>query len=106
GPPPNCSPRPAVKAQMSKVAPGRLQVVLTAGGGLIRELQFGAAPNALIEVGGQAPRAGGFTYRPSATQVTLYVTRQSGSGSATVPLTVIDDCGSWQTLVGGGPAAF
>jgi hypothetical protein len=37
---------------------------------------------------------------------TFTVKRNATGGAATVPLTVVDSCGEWPTLVGGGPAAF
>ena len=33
------------------------------------------------------------------------VRRQTAGQSVTVPIVVVDLCGSWQTFVGGGPAA-
>ena len=67
-------------------------------------LRFGAAANALIDIGPQTAMTGGFTFSPPAgsTASTFFVRRVS-SGGATVPLTAVDDCGNWRTLVCGEP---
>jgi hypothetical protein len=80
------------------------------GGGAnnVSALRFGAATNALIDIGGVAGRTGNFsvTLAPLTTQ-TSFVVRQATRGrGTTVPLTVVDGCGEWPTLVGGGPEAF
>jgi len=102
----NCTPRPAVKVNTTP-AGGRLNVVLTAGGGLIRSIRFGPTQNALIDVGGQTGLTGTFThtFTTPATQQAFSVRRQ-GPGAVTAPIVVTDDCGAWNTLVGGGGGAF
>ena len=60
----------------------------------------------MIVMSARPSRADRFSVMQNDTQVTFYVTRASGTGSATVPLTVVDDCGNWQTVVGGGLNAF
>src|SRR5262249_16005287 len=50
-----------------------------------------------------------FTFTPPApaAQMAFDVTRQGGAGvQVTVPFTVVDGCGPWQTFVGGGGQAW
>src|SRR5581483_6495603 len=59
-------------------------------------------------VAGQTGRTGNFNVNlPTGTTQTSFVVRQVVVGqAATIPLTVVDGCGDWPTVVGGGPAAF
>jgi hypothetical protein len=109
-----CAPRPTVGVA---VAPGGggLQVTISAttNGNTptnqLSTLSFGAATGALIDVPGQpAGQSGNFTVTLAAgTQQTGFTVRQATAGQAgTVPLTVTDTCGTWQTFVGGGPSVF
>ena len=43
---------------------------------------------------------------PNARSVTLAVRRSQPGQGVTVPLTIVDACGPWDTFVGGGPTAF
>jgi len=109
-----CSPRPAVTVTTQRTGDGRLAVTLMAdtrgpsGANRLTELRFGAGANALIDVAGQTGRTGAFTVplpdRP--TSLTFVVRRVTPGQPTTVPLTVVDDCGTWPTLVGGGVGAF
>ncbi|HLH26954.1 MAG TPA: S8 family serine peptidase [Chloroflexota bacterium] len=113
-PPPVCAPtRPQVNVS---VTPGGGRLVVTvsaetlAGGSVnaVQNLRFGATSNALIDVGGQTGRTGNFSVplAPARTQ-TSFVIRPAVAGQATtVQMTVVDACGSWPTVVGGGPNAF
>jgi uncharacterized protein (DUF1501 family) len=101
----NCSPRPPVRLATSASA-GRLNVTVTAGGGRIRSIQFGPTQNALVDVGGQSGRMGTFTETFGSGSQQSFSIRRQGPGAATVPLIVTDDCGNWNTLVGGGASAF
>jgi hypothetical protein len=114
-PPPNCGPpRPRVEVT-TEASGGRLTVTIRsetlAGGGstnAIQALRFGAGSNVLIDVGATTGRTGSFTsiLSPVSTQ-TSFVLRQAAAGqAATVPLTVVDGCGDWPTVVGGGASAF
>lgn len=102
----NCSPRPAVKVNTAFSA-GRLNTTVIAGGGLIHSIRFGPTQNALVDVGGQTGRTGTFTetFTSPAAQQAFSIRRQ-GPGAVTVPIVVSDDCGQWNTLVGGGATAF
>jgi List-Bact-rpt repeat protein/uncharacterized protein DUF11 len=85
--------------------------------GPITSIRFGEPgrpfSNARVAVsapaGGPANQTAGFTYTPPAgtRSVTLTFQRVVQSGSATVtPIHLLDGCGDWVTLVGGGPDAF
>jgi thermitase len=106
----SCSPRPRVTVSTTPAGTGRLQVTVAATGvnNTVRELRFGAATNALIDVGGQDGRTGNFTMSlPSGTNgVTFFARRASGGVATTVPFVVADGCGDWPTFVGGGAGAF
>lgn len=106
-----CGPRPNVRLQ-SAVAAGALQVTVTADGAdgptenRLQELRFGAPTNGRVVLDGQT-RTDPFAFTvPSPTdRVTFAVQRVTPGQATTVPLTVVDRCGSWQTLVGGGNCA-
>ncbi len=92
---------------------GTFRVTVTAGSAAqgtnrLQQLRFGNGTNAIIDTGTQAASSGNFTYSlPSATtEMTFTVKRQSNGAPVTVPLTVVDSCGEWNTLVGGGNGAF
>ena len=106
-PPTPVPPAPA-GVQTTRGAGGQLQVTLSGRGGTIRAVRFGAASNALIEVGGQPARSGDFTYTPPTptAQIGLTIRRVAASVAATVPLVIVDAAGEWPTFVGGGPGAF
>ena len=98
-----CSPRPRVVISVAGVWPDALQVTVAAGEGVIQEIQFGRAVNALIDVpGGPAGSTGSFSVRPGIAQFAFSVRSGDRKASTTVPLTVTDGCGPWQTFVGGG----
>jgi uncharacterized repeat protein (TIGR01451 family) len=108
-----CVLRPPVDVVVQPVEPGRLAVALsarTSDGTLrnfLRALYFDALTNARIEAGGQVSAAPFAVVLPGATeQTTFRLERLTAGQASTVQLTVVDDCGSWPTLVGGGPGAF
>jgi hypothetical protein len=91
---------------------GTMQITLSAGtatSGInrLREVRFGAGANAMIDVGTRA-EAGNFAVSlPAGTSNYSFTIRRTSNGKAvTVPLTVVDSCGEWKTLVGGGAGAF
>jgi hypothetical protein len=109
-----CSPRPAVQMSTAQTPQGDLQVAIAAGrsGALpnnqIQEVQVRAGDDALVDVPGQAPGATGtFSIRPQpgTQQVTFTVRRAQPGRPLTVPLSVVDACGPWTTLVGMGANA-
>ncbi|HLH25770.1 MAG TPA: hypothetical protein VK066_24900 [Chloroflexota bacterium] len=104
-----CSPRPAVRVTVQPAGANQLSVTVAAGGNArLQQLQFGAATNALIDVAGTPEFSGNRTITlPLETQLTTFTVHHATVGQATtVPLTVVDGCGSWPTFVGGGPNAF
>ena len=114
-PAPSCSPRPPVTVTTQKGATGTLNVTVTATrpaaapNNTVRQIRFGQALNATIEINGQSSPTGNFTATipPGAQSVTFVVGRSPvNAPSTTVPFTAIDDCGGWSSFVGGGPRAF
>jgi len=114
-PPPSCSPRPQVTVTTQRGAPGTLNVTVTATRpaaapyNTVRQIQFGAAQNATVEIAGQTRPGGNFTQTfPIATESVTFVVRRAppNAQTTTVPFTVTDDCGGWNSFVGGGSGAF
>jgi hypothetical protein len=73
----------------------------------LQALRFGPATNGQIDAAAQSG-PGSFTIAltPGTAQTQFTVTRATAGQAATVPLTVVDSCGEWPTVVGGGPGAF
>lgn len=108
-PPPSCSPRPRVSVQTARGGDGRLTVQVTASGtnNWLLALRFSQTTNALVDLPGQSGRTGGFEVGlPSGSVGAHFWVRRVSGGAATVQVTVVDRCGEWRTLVGGGPGAF
>ena len=115
-PPPatSCSPRPAFAVQAVPASRGELRVTVTAGtpagaaGNTVRAIRLGTSANARVDLTGRGLVADGQLVQLAAStrQATLVVRRTTPGVATTVPLILTDDCGEWQTLVGGGPAAF
>jgi hypothetical protein len=106
-----CTPRPGVQIQ-NAAGGGKLQVSITptpVNGGstnAIVELRFGAFQNAHVALNGQSIASGQtVTLPPNTAQLALTVERATAGQPTTVPLTVVDQCGAWQTFVGGGTSA-
>jgi glucose/arabinose dehydrogenase len=110
---PACQPRPAIAVTTARGAAGELRVTVGTGTNPetpqneIQRIAVGAATNADVQIGSQRG-TGNFTVSlPAGVQQTGFTVRRSAPGQAsTVPLTVTDACGDWQTLVGGGANAF
>lgn len=117
-PRPSCNPRPPVSVATRAGAPGTLEVTVAvtrspaAPNNTIRQLVFGPAANAIVEIGGQSRPGGSFAAPiPAGTQQVTFVVRRpsvntSPQPGTTAPFTVVDDCGEWRSFVGGGPSAF
>jgi hypothetical protein len=113
----SCSPRPQVQVRTGLSGDGRLAVTITAGsqevGNRLSNLQFGSSTrtpntNAVIDLPGIGNgRSGAESVAVPGTPATytFYVRRQAPGAPVTVPLTVTDSCGAWQTMVGGGTGA-
>ena len=82
----------------------------TAPNNIVRKVQIVRADNAQVEIQGQTFGAAGGSATPTSPnqRVTFTVARQPAGAPATVtvPVVVTDDCGEWNTFVGGGPTAF
>lgn len=111
-PPGPCSPRPRIALQVSHAAGRRLQVTVSAGSGVLSQIQFGTGNrplrNASVDFPGQATAITDGRTIPmgtGVTQTTFFVSRIA-PGQVTVPMVVTDACGPWETFVGGGSGAF
>jgi hypothetical protein len=82
--------------------------VLPLANGWINRIQFGTATNATIDVAGLTGITGSqtITLPPTVTTTAFSVHHPKVGQSTSVPLTVVDTCGAWETFVGGGPSAF
>jgi len=115
-PPSACDPRPNVSIRAAAGAPGELRVTIgattTAGvtpTNRLIQVRFGEATNALVHVdSSQAMSPGNFNVTlPSGSDSYSFTVHRAAPGTAaTVRLTVVDACGEWPTVVGGGPSAF
>jgi hypothetical protein len=109
-PPPVCTPRPPVGVTVTPAGAGRLQVTLTANGvnNRLAQLRFQPTTNALVDVRDRSGAQGPFTVDlPDQPQQLIFFVRRANAGAATtVPVIVVDGCGLWPTVVGGGPSAF
>jgi hypothetical protein len=111
-----CTPRPKVAVQTQPAGTDHLQVTVQVArpsnmpSNQLRNVQFLRSTNASVSVQGQTiPASGGTVTTPAgSTSLGFMVSRQPpGSQTAvTVPFVVTDDCGGWNTFVGGGGTAF
>jgi hypothetical protein len=106
-----CTPRPQVRTSLAPGG-GRLNVHVEAtplnnrSNNPLHQIQFGALQNAKVTLNGQ-PIASGQIYVVPANVVALDFTveRVTPGQATTVPFTLVDGCGEWQTFVGGGAVA-
>ena len=91
---------------------GTYKVTVTAGTATqgtnrLQQLRFGAGSNAVIDTGTQAASGGNFSINVPATpsEYTFTLKRAASGQAVTVPVTVVDSCGEWQTLIGSGTGA-
>ncbi|MCC7368339.1 MAG: hypothetical protein IT306_07950 [Chloroflexi bacterium] len=106
-----CSPRPAIRVQTS-VYGGALRATITStplntnAANPIASIRLGTLQNARVTLNGQVLGSGQTVTLPANTVAfELVVTRVAAGQTTTVPLTVVDGCGEWQTMVGGGAGA-
>jgi hypothetical protein len=106
-----CTPRPAVTVAVAPAGAGTLRATITAAtaaGVTLQQVGFGTLTNALVDIPGRPPGDA----QPAPIDVagqasTTFTFRQATTTqAATIPLTVVDSCGTWPTFVGGGPTAF
>jgi N-acetylneuraminic acid mutarotase len=109
--PPSCSPRPPVQVTLARSSGAIVANLQTTGANNgLRAVRFDSFAGASVDVGSQTGQAQPFAVsipagqEPPALQFT--VRRLPGAQSATVRLVVVDGCGEWSTLVGGGPSAW
>ncbi|MCC6175439.1 MAG: S8 family serine peptidase [Chloroflexi bacterium] len=113
-PPVSCSPRPPVVVKTAPLSPGVLGVTITAMTAAdsttngILQVRFGTSTNAVIEASPQRAASGNFeVHVPAGSQSYSFTIRRASPGVATtVPFIVVDRCGDWPSLAGGGPSAF
>lgn len=98
------SPRPPVQLTSVPGSGNSLNVTVTAGAGVIREINFTSLQNASVTIGSLSNRTSPFVYRPttSNSSVPFTMTPRNSSQGATVYLAILDDCGTWTTFVGSG----
>lgn len=114
GTPTGCATRPNVGVVTTPAGDGRLQVTVTANSSgtvpanTLRALRFGAVTNALVDAGSRVGVAGNAEVAlPAGTAQTTFVVRRVTAGQpSTVQLVVVDACGDWPTVVGGGATGF
>jgi hypothetical protein len=101
--------RPAVTT--TAVSNGDCQLRITFSGtgadNTLQSLRVGALTNARIDIqGGPVGVQPGLTVPLNGSSSTVLLVSRLAPGGVTVPHTVIDACGDWQTFVGGGAGAF
>jgi hypothetical protein len=96
----------------SKVVGGKLQVTVLAqpvdqqANNHLFEIRFGAFQNGKVTFGGQPVASGATVAVPNnAAMATFTAERDIPGKPTTVPFTVVDQCGTWPSFVGGGPGA-
>jgi hypothetical protein len=106
-----CVPRPRVQTTPASGG-GKLQVHVEATSlntqqpNLLRTLRFGTLQNARVTLNGEPMTSGqSFTISGSSSSADFTVERETPGQATTVPFMVVDGCGEWQTLVGGGTGA-
>lgn len=106
---PVCDPRPGPRVQTTRDPSGVLQILITAGTDLqgfparLREIRVGPIQNAAVSGSPFTARTTPFVVPvPDSTQAVLQMTRLVADQPSQVTLVIADDCGDWQTFVGGG----
>jgi hypothetical protein len=101
-----------VRVTNTATGDGRLMVTITAGRGDLQAVRLGTPSrplaNAVVDVpGGPTGISTGYVMNPTpGTNTVAFYVRRVGAEAATVPLILTDQCGPWETFVGGGPQAF
>lgn len=106
-----CTPRPRVTRSLSTDGAAlRVHVeatpLNTQTNNSLQQIRFGTLQNATVTLSGQAITSGQTVSLPANTFAADFVVRRVTPGqSTTVPFTVVDACGDWNTFVGGGAGA-
>ncbi|MFN0071038.1 MAG: carboxypeptidase-like regulatory domain-containing protein [Chloroflexota bacterium] len=109
----NCPARPSVTVSTAPNGPNKIRATATVNtdsgtqSNVLQSIRFGAAENAVIDVGSQVGAIGNFTFTPApyARQVSFDV-RPLAPGPVHVPLVAVDICGDWPSFVAGGTAVL
>ena len=102
-----CTPRPNIGVRSEANGDNRLKVTVTASSASnpLQSIRFDNTRGALIDItGDQTGSTGGITKSlpPGTTSFTFFLRRSAAGQPATAPFTVVDSCGDWRTLAGGG----
>jgi uncharacterized protein YfaP (DUF2135 family) len=102
------SPRPPVQVATTPADGPNYDVSVRAGAGVIRQIRFAQLQNVGVTIGGQTTVTQPFTFTPSTfvNEQGFRLTQQSPGQAGTAAMTVTDDCGAWNTLVGAGAPGF
>jgi glucose/arabinose dehydrogenase len=110
-PPANCTQRPRIAVQSTRVGPGTLIVNLTAtdsstvANNELHSVAFNNIVNAFVTIGSQVDQTGDFTvgFAPGTKTAQFTARRDKPGQRMQVDFGITDRCGLWQTFVGGGP---
>jgi uncharacterized repeat protein (TIGR01451 family) len=109
-----CATRPRVNITVDRSGTARLVVAInstnsaTVPNNRLNQLNLTIPGNARVDVvGGQSDLTGQQTVTlANGTSQASFFIRRVGTGPITVPIDVVDQCGTWKTLAGGGATAF
>jgi len=108
--PTSCSPRPNIAVRSEASGDGRLKVTVTASSASnpLQSIRFDRTNGALIDIPGSQSGSTGNLTTPlpaNTTSFTFFLRRSAAGQPATAQFTVVDGCGDWRTLAGGGASA-
>jgi hypothetical protein len=95
--------RPPVRLTETRDAAGTVNATVEAGNGPIARVDFGEMSNASVSVdGGPTDQTQRFSFSPAGGRSRLQFTATTLTPdlAASVPLTVVDACGAWETQAG------
>jgi CSLREA domain-containing protein len=109
-----CSPnRPNIGVNVRRSGTEQMLVTIEAGTGTIQKVSFGTAArptqNATVSLIGSSNTVtdqSSFAPPAGTTRMTFLIRRTTPGQAVTIPMTVEDGCGPWDTFVGGGNGAF
>jgi uncharacterized repeat protein (TIGR01451 family) len=100
-----CSPRPPVRVLVEPAGPDALRVTVSTTGSGNRLVQlFATIPDsARVDIrNGPSNLTGQQSLGVGTGAQAVFVVRRVGEGAVTIPLEVVDTCGTWKTVVGQG----